>query len=90
MTDLEKITAELAKLREIRSADKIAWEDLIDRNRALEAERDAEREARKALEESLKYVVEMKDDPIHGIVVRLPFSAECAAKYAIALAAKLP
>ena len=56
----------------------------------LTAERDAERTARRALTEALKWVVTIEDNPLRGTTVRLPFSCEHAGKNALALAAKLP
>jgi hypothetical protein len=58
--------------------------------RMLLADRDAEREARRALAEALQWVVTIEDNPLRGTTVRLPFSCEHAVKNALALAAKLP
>jgi hypothetical protein len=64
--------------------------DEADNLAAVTAERDAERTARRALAEALKWVVTIEDNPLRGTTVRLPFSCEHAVKNALALAAKLP
>lgn len=89
--ELAAVTAEFDALKKIRAEDKIAFENLRDRNRAQEVQidelqkqfaevtlqLDAEREARKALQAALKTYNEI-------------FFGDDQADAALALAAKLP
>jgi len=78
-----RLTAELANEREAVAALGRSFD-------SMRAERDAERTARKSLQLALGAAMAAKDDPMRGVLVRLPFNLESLCKTALALAAKLP